>query len=329
MTNARSKKKITKIVVISSVAVLALGAFFGGAYLVGELRRTSEGYIPTAEQLEHATKYSRVVVFGVDGAGSHFEETETPNFDRIFSTGSINYRSLVQHQADSAPNWGSMLHGVKYAKHRVHNEDSANKPYTNDKYPSIYKIAHSYYENRKSISINNWPNINNGLIEPDLDYVVKINTETDSTINQNFFDNFLTVDPLITWMVYDDVDAAGHGTGLSETYFNAIKEVDRKIGKVYDFLEANNKVNDTLFLCVADHGHKVHGGHGIGYPFENELVIRTTIAVNGKLGNIVERGKMGKAVTHDVASIILYGLGVPQPNNFDGRVPFNIFSDLR
>ena len=38
----------------------------------------------------------RVVLFGVDGAGTFFEQTPTPNIDRIFRNGAVCRRALTE-----------------------------------------------------------------------------------------------------------------------------------------------------------------------------------------------------------------------------------------
>ena len=320
-------KKWLKILLIVLVIGIIVSGSFGIRYLALQAKRNSKGIVPTDNQLENSTKYKRVIIIGVDGAGNHFKDIETPNYDKLLDGGIINYEAMTQFEADSAPNWGAMLHGVKYLKHKVHNSDSGEKPYTNDKYPSIFKIAHESNQEINGLSISNWPNINFGIIE-NLDYVTKISTGNDDKVIEEFKNSFISVDPEITFLCLDDVDAAGHRYGVGKEYYDAIKYSDERIGQIYDFLEENNKIDGTLFIVTADHGHKKDGGHGFTFPIENKEIITTTIAVNGNLGNINTNGKMGKAITHDVASIALYALGVKQPSNFDGKVPFNIFKDL-
>ena len=318
----KQHKVATILLSLLGVAVLATGGVFG--YIgIRESLRNSKGYVPNDEQLANAKKYKRVVIFGIDGAGRFIEEADTPNFDKIFGNGSINYRSYTQFQSDSGPNWGSMMHGVKYRKHKIHNGNSGKEKFTNDKYPSIFKIYNAYNPNCKHLSVHNWANINYGIIE-DLDNVVKITHPNDDNVLESFVEQYTTVDPTIAFTVFDNVDAAGHSKGRTQEYFDAIHEADRKIGVIYDYLEAHNYVHETMFMCVADHGHKKKGGHGVELPD----VYQTTIAVAGDLGNIIP-GQMGKAVTHDVASIVLYGLGIKQPSNFDGKVPFNVFNTLK
>ena len=49
--------------------------------------------------------YKHVFIIGVDGAGKFFEPADTPNFDRIFAHGYINYAVRTEVASDSGPNW--------------------------------------------------------------------------------------------------------------------------------------------------------------------------------------------------------------------------------
>ena len=41
-------------------------------------------------------KYAkRVVLFGIDGAGTFFEKTPTPNIDRLFAKGAVSDRVVT------------------------------------------------------------------------------------------------------------------------------------------------------------------------------------------------------------------------------------------
>ena len=62
------------------------------------------------DKLKKQTK--RVILFGIDGAGTFFEQAETPNIDRIFKEGAVSNRTLTELPSISAECWGSMLHGV-------------------------------------------------------------------------------------------------------------------------------------------------------------------------------------------------------------------------
>ncbi len=56
--------------------------------------------------------YKNVFIIGVDGAGRFIKDADTPNFDRIFGNGAVDYTALTEVPTDSGPNWGSILTGV-------------------------------------------------------------------------------------------------------------------------------------------------------------------------------------------------------------------------
>lgn len=318
-----TKKRIILTVVISLASVVVAGGAGVGIWFATRFAlRKSEGHVPTEQQLQEAVKYEKVVIFGVDGAGQFIRDAKTPNIDRIFKDGSYTYEAYTQFQSDSAPNWTSMLHGVGYCKHRVHNGDSGEKPFTNEKYPSIFKTHNAVYPDAHYLSVANWPNIAFGIIET-FDNMHKYSTGDDNVIVDQFIDAYDQYKPAISFLCFDDVDAAGHGQGRTQAYYDAITKADERIGQIYDYLESINDVDKTLFIVTADHGHRLEGGHGR----EHEDVYHTTIQVNGHLGNI-KPGQMGHAVTHDIASICLYGLGLKQPDVYDGKVPYNVFNTL-
>ena len=318
---AKTHKLISIFGSIAIVSTLLVGTAFTCLGIRASLRR-SKGIVPSDEQVQNAVKYNRVVIFGVDGAGQYIRDAETPNIDKIFKDGAITYQAYTQLRSDSGPNWASMLRGVRHKKHKINNENSSVTQKTNEKYPSIFKIYNSYYPNAKHLSVSNWENINESIIE-DLDFVTKITPKDDTIVMNKFMEEFTIVNPVISFIQLDNVDACGHGGGRNQNYYNAITDVDSKIGKIYSYLELNGFVDKTLFICASDHGHKKSGGHGQ----ELSSIYLTTIAVNGNLGNI-KAGEMGKVVTQDVASIVLYALGIKQPSYFDGKIPYNVFTTL-
>ena len=120
---------------------------------------------------------------------------------------------------------------------------------------------------------------------------------------------------------FDCVDAVGHSLGSkSSEYKDAIKYVDALIGRIYTACVEKGWQDDTLFICISDHGHEKDGGHG-----NNDKIVReVTFAVAGGKGNIVN-GKPAYTVTQDMASVVFYALGEVQPSIWDGSVPRNMF----
>lgn len=298
---------------------------------VGE--RESEGIKPSKFQVNNSKVYDRVVIIGVDGAGGAFEIANCPNFKNIFSKGSINYHGISQKPTISAENWGSMMYGVSAETHKKTNDIIANSKHLDTSLPSVIKTYSLLYPNNSYYSVVSWKPINYGLFE-NFESFTKENA-SDLFPNLNYYDTDVKVcdlainriknyDDKITFIHFVSVDGAGHSYGgNSQQYFDSITAVDLLIGKLYDTYLEEEKIHSTLFICVSDHGHTSTGGHG-GETEEEKTV---TLAVYGDNNNIIN-GSSGKFVTHDLASIVLYALGVVQPEWYEGGVPQNLFTTI-
>lgn len=268
--------------------------------------------------------YKHVFIIGVDGAGGAFRTVDTPNFDRIFADGAVKYDVRTEVLSDSGPNWASMLTGVSYFKHRIHNGNSGEvQRDSSTKYPTIFGIARKARPDAQLASFVNWNNVNFGMIETDIGV----------TEHQNGDDNALTDDicayfeagnrPTIFFVQIDLVDAAGHAHGSdSAEYRDAIRTADGYIGRIHDALSRNGLLDDGLFIVTADHGHKIEGGHG-RFSKREQL---TTIAAAGK--TVIAGGRMDKLTRdRDIAAIALYALGLDKTDRMTARLPGDLFEN--
>ena len=326
------KHKVVVIVTTIIAILIVVGSCLGSLVFT----RFSRGVLPTDEDLAKAVTYQRVLIIGVDGAGNYFADADTPNFDRIFGDGSVNYNAISQYPTNSAPNWTSMMHGVRYQKHGVTNSSAAKKRYSKDQYPSIFKVCAEAYPEARMLSAAAWMPINYGVIE-DMDNLIKYSGPKDHPEDKLFTaedirmkDAYIGelqkgVDPKIGFMYFAETDDIAHAKGRkSQEFWDAMHTVDGYIGEVYDEYVKRGWAEDTLFVFVTDHGHKYFGGHGGNT--RNERTV--TIAVAGAKGNVIKGQPTGRAVTHDVASIVAYGLGIKQPDTWEGNVPYGIFNTL-
>lgn len=330
-----------KILTIVVALIMALVVVFSclGAFV---FNRYSTGKLPTDKDLNalkaNGGVYEHVVIFGVDGAGGYFDLMDTPGFDSVFKgklDASVTYTALSQYPTISAQNWGSMIHGVRCNKHKLTNEITEEKPYTDTKYPSFMKVYAERHPEEKLYSIVHWPNINIGIFE-DLPQLTKINIseelgkttlsseEVSELVAERTVEVIKNEEPKVIFTHFDCVDSAGHGYGWGKPeYVSAIQRADKCIGMIYQACVEKGWENNTLFICISDHGHETFGGHGSN----NYTVRNVTFAVAGGLGNVIS-GKPGHAVTQDMASVVLYALGEKQPESWDARVPKNMFKGL-
>ena len=346
-----NKKKLFRIVIPVSVFVVVVTVTFS---LLGALifNRFSRGIVPTEADVQALRDaggaYEHVVIIGVDGAGGYFGEMDTPRFDSFFNgeviDAAVTYTAMSQFPTDSAPNWGSMIHGVTLIKHGLQNGVASSEKYTDTKYPSIFKVYAERHPGAYMSSIVDWSVINTGIIEDDIPGMEKVNAgdlvpqselaglsglesemKVDAAVADAAIERIKTSDPKILFLHFDCVDSAGHGYGTGKPeYIDAMSYVDGLIARIYDACEEAGWLENTLFICAADHGHLYSGGHGT-----NSAVVRkVTVAVAGARGNVVS-GTPGYVVTQDVAAITFYALGEVQHENWDCSVPKNMFKDIR
>ena len=350
-----------KIITVAVAVLLCLVVVFSclSAFI---FNRFSQGTVPTENDLKtlrnNGQVYEHVVIFGVDGAGGYFDKMDTPGFDSVFKNpsmpSSVTYKGLSQYPTISAQNWGSMIHGVRCQKHKLTNAIADTKKYTDTKYPSFFKVyAERHPEEMNSLySVVHWTPINYGIIE-DMPQINKISVqedlkeeandenanaedcetekkeltseEVDDLVAERTIEIINTQNPKILFTHFDCVDSAGHGYGWDKPEFvQAMKKADECIAKIYQACVAKGWKDNTLFICISDHGHETWGGHG-----SNNYNVRcVTFAVAGNKGNVIN-GEPGHVVTQDMASVVLYALGEKQPDSWESKVPKHMFSSLK
>lgn len=301
------KKFLAVLIVLTMSVLVSIPAFASG-----EAAESSFG------------AYSRVIILGVDGAGSFIEQADTPNFDRIFAEGAVKYNARAELKTVSAQNWGAMLTGVSFINHGFTNDSLSKYERTSDtEYPSVFTLVRSKMPEAKLASICNWSPINFGVVEKDIG-VDKINPGDDEKVAAAICDYYNEGnDPALLFVQFDSVDGAGSYGNNSPEFLDQITLIDSYIGQVYDCLDDNGLLEDALIIVVADHGHKKTGGHG-GITRAESLV---TLAVSGKTvlpGADMSRGTKNR----DVAAIALYALGIKQPAHMTAVVPGNLFCDV-
>ncbi|MBQ9552151.1 MAG: alkaline phosphatase family protein [Clostridia bacterium] len=273
-----------------------------------------------------AAPYDRVFIIGVDGAGRFFNEADTPNFDRIFADGAVDYTARAEIITTSAQNWGAILTGVSYSTHALTNDILGSTERSSDtQYPTIFTYARRAFPDAELASFVNWNPINYGLIENDIN-VNKQHPGEDDAVTDAICDYFNAGNqPTLFFVQFDSVDHYGHESGsTSEAFINQIEVIDGYLGRIYDTAESNGLLENALFIVVADHGHTRTGGHG-GLTMRETNV---TLAVSGK--GVVKGSSLDSiARNRDVAAIALYALGIERPAYMTSRIPANLFEGVK
>ena len=272
---------------------------------------------------ERTPKYDRVIIFGVDGVGALIPETETPNFDRIFADGRVTYDAF-SNVTVSAPAWGAMFYGVPGEVHGISNDDASRMHKKNLLYPSIFKLVREADPDARVASFSNWSAINWGLIEQDIgaDLFPAVNKapKSNEQMISKLYKYLDEVSPRLLFIYFGETDTALHSYGYGTIYQKeVITEVDRQIGEIYDELDRRGLLENSLVIFVTDHGGSVvlHGGM-------TDEETHCTFAVTGP--GLEKEGTIGAMELQDVAAIVLYALGIEQPECQTAKVPTGIFA---
>lgn len=265
-------------------------------------------------------KYSYVAVIGIDGMGKFNSQTETPNLDRIFAKGAVNWSALSMNSTISAENWGAMLLGATPLVHKLTNGRVSNEKYKNDALPSVFRRIREADPDCFLASVVNWNPINHGIVEDGI-AVEKLTAPNDSELTELIL-TCVAKKPKFLFVQLDDVDGAGHSGGYgSGKHYEEIQRADGYTGRIYDAYKKAGILDDTLFIVIADHGG-VRTGHG-GYTDTEKYVFF------GVAGKGVKEGFVPYSETKDIAAIVLAALGLPLPEyneeGFTSQIPENIW----
>lgn len=264
--------------------------------------------------------YKHVAVIGMDGMGNFCKDTDTPNFDRIFENGATTYYGFSMVPTISAENWGAMLLGAKPTVHGLTNSIVDNREYTNKELPSVFTTIRHAHPDAVLTSICNWNPINHGIIEHD----INVNMDTAGN-DEELCDKIIPAiadKPEFLFVQFDDIDGAGHGYCYgSPEHLAQITENDRLLGRIYDEYKAQGILEETLFVVIADHGGRIKGHGGFS---DTEKYIFAGVAGKG-----IVKSEIDTIETKDIASIVLYALGIDIPeyneNGYCSQVPDGIF----
>jgi arylsulfatase A-like enzyme len=115
-------------------------------------------------------------------------------------------------------------------------------------------------------------------------------------------------------------DTAGHQAGwMSPTYLGTVVHTDQAVGRVLAALDAAGWRQDTLIILTSD-----HGGHGEihGSSLPEDMTIPWIIAGPGVVpGKVLE----SPVVVVDTAATAAWALGLPLPDDLDGRPVLEAF----
>ena len=312
-------KKITSVILALIMALSVFTACGDDDTTPADTTATEATTAPAPAIIEDA--YKSVVIIGVDGMGAFVKDADTPNIDRIFGEGATTYSATTAFPSISGQSWGSMMIGSSAYVHGLTNGLVGSVPYENSNLPTIFKRVKDAIPDATLASYCHWEPINIGIVEDNIG--VEKASGRDVSLHEDVADYLAKNDPTLFYTHFDSPDAKGHSFGYgSEKHLEQIGVVDGYIGKIYDTLSQADKLKDTLFMVVTDHGGTPDGSHGGTTDAEVNIFF-------GIAGKNVKSGTIGEMNIRDVAAITLYALGLEVPafdiNGFSAQIPDGIF----
>ena len=275
--------------------------------------------------------YDRVIIFGVDGAGTYFRDANTPYINAIFGTGALTFEANTVLPSISAHSWTSMMHGVTPDIHGVTNSVADGNPYDPESpYPGIFRLAREAFPDAALASFCNWDTINRGIVEDGFG-VHKDTADNDAELTAKIIAYLTENDPKLMYIQFDEADGMGHGTGFgSEWQRHQIGIIDGYIGQIYNKLFEEGLLKNTLLIITPDHGGTPYGYAEHGGDSYDELTIMygvagKTVIPGGKITSLDETGNPAPASIMDTAAIVAYALGMDAPSTWTATVPGDLF----
>lgn len=264
-------------------------------------------------------RVQRVVLFMLDGCRPDaLTAANPPHVERIIEEGAITLTAQTVMPSITLPCHSSIFRSQLPAQHGIVSNEWTPGP---ELRPSMVDIIRQ--TGYDTAAFYTWEPLRNLALPGSVDTVF---------YRALSFEGFQAVcDSAVTWVqqllpvfsfVYlEATDAYGHLYGwMSPAYLQALGMSDEAVGRVLAGLEEVGALDDTLVVIMADHGGHAHG-HGTDAP-EDMTVPVIFWGPGVKQGYSIEQ----PVSTLDVAPTILYALGIPQPDAWQGKPLTEIFA---
>ena len=256
----------------------------------------------------------KVLFIIVDGIPADTIENLTlPNIQKIAKIGKYK-RAYVETEIGiyyetptiSAPGYMNLITGTWANKHNVYDNEDQNPNYN---YKNIFRLVKEQQSDKKIGIYSTWTDnrvklVGEGLFaagnikfdykfdgyefdnityphDPEDFYIHQI----DQRVSEEASKSIKNDAPDLSWVYLQYTDDIGHMYGDSEQMNQAVKDMDKKIGQIYESIEYRMEYHkeDWLIIITTDHGRDSETGKEHGEQTERE---RTTwIVTNRKEAN--------------------------------------------
>lgn len=246
-------------------------------------------------------KAKKIVFIILDGIPYDvIRDVETPHIDRIAAVGGFSKAYVGGERGGysetptvSAVGYNSLLTGTWVNKHNV-TGNSIQDP--NYKYWTIFRYLREARPEAHLAIFSTWQDNRTKLIGEGLestgylkmdysfdgfeldtvafphDFGKQYIAAIDAQVTEEAARYILEEGPDLSWVYLEYPDDMGHQFGDSSPYFEAVREVDRQTGKIYDAVlsRMQQEGEDWLVLVTTDHGRQLPSGRHHGGQSDRE-----------------------------------------------------------
>lgn len=195
---------------------------------------------------------TKVLLLGLDGLGGHFLSPKVaPQIFNIIQESAYSLNMQNTLPSWSATNWYSMFTSTAT---NVHSIKGNLQRFPKNGPPTYLEFATSQNSSFRALSYYSWKNLND--IVGKGDRINKFKQKNDDEVLEKLLNTIANDEmPDFTFAYFQGVDYAGHTQKWgSPAYFQAIKEVDVKIGSIVKALKQKGLYNKIYIVLSADHG---------------------------------------------------------------------------
>mgnify|MGYP000720874503 CR=1 FL=1 len=313
-------------------------------FLLG-LTLVAASRVPSPKQPEIAHKAVFILLDGIPA--DVIERVPTPVLDKIAAAGGYT-RAYVGGERGgptetptiSAPGYMSLLTATWANKHNVRGNSNQSPNYA---YWNIFRIVETVDPSRSTALFSTWLDNRTVLVgegRPDagdfiLDHAVDgFERDTvafphdpksqyiraiDERVSTEAAAYIAAKGPDLSWVYLQHTDDMGHAHGDSEAFFDAVRQADARVGRIWEAVKQRQLLGENWMIVVTtDHGRDELMGKGHGRQSTRE---RTTWIVTNQ-PRLDARFTSGTPAIVDIAPSILQHMRIAVPaevaQNMDG-----------
>lgn len=265
----------------------------------------------TQTPLNAQSRVKKTVFVIVDGISSDvLEKIQKPNLDLISRQGGYTRAHVggekgtySQTPTISAVGYNSLLTGTWVNKHNVWDNDIKAPNYN---YWTIFRFFKEQYPAKQSAVFSTWLDNRTKLVGDGLPQTDKLKTDysfdgfeldtlhfphdklsdyihkIDEKVVDEAASYIKTNSPDLSWVYLEYTDDMGHKYGDSDQFHDAIRMMDKQMGRLWEAVQYREKnfKEDWLVVITTDHGRDPKDGKGHGGQSDRER--STWIVTNAK-----------------------------------------------